>query len=374
MDILQVIADELQIKKGQVEKSVELIDEGATIPFIARYRKEVTGSLNDEQLRALSERLVYLRNLEEKKASVLATIEEQGKLTDELKKQIEAVMTMVALEDLYRPYRPKRRTRATIAKEKGLEPLAEILRAQATTRTIEEEATAFVDAEKGVESVQDAIDGAKDILAEVYADDADYRTKLRAMTKESGSLVAKAKDEEADSVYEMYYDFSEPIKKLVGHRILAINRGEAEKFLTVKIEAPRQEILLWLVKQIIGNMKHDSASYLYEAITDSYDRLIAPSIEREIRNELTEKAEEGAIGVFGLLAVLAICLTPFITMAVQYLLYKLTAFLAGTVTQEPLADLIDALGSAFGLMLGMTGSCALALLISIISSVSVVGK
>ena len=372
MDILQVIADELQIKKGQVEKSVELIDEGATIPFIARYRKEVTGSLNDEQLRALSERLVYLRNLEEKKASVLATIEEQGKLTDELKKQIEAVMTMVALEDLYRPYRPKRRTRATIAKEKGLEPLAEILRAQATTRTIEEEATAFVDAEKGVESVQDAIDGAKDILAEVYADDADYRTKLRAMTKESGSLVAKAKDEEADSVYEMYYDFSEPIKKLVGHRILAINRGEAEKFLTVKIEAPRQEILLWLVKQIIGNMKHDSASYLYEAITDSYDRLIAPSIEREIRNELTEKAEEGAIGVFGLLAVLAICLTPFITMAVQYLLYKLAAFLAGTVTQEPLADLIDALGSAFGLMLGMTGSCALALLISIISSVSVV--
>ena len=299
MDILQVIADELQIKKGQVEKSVELIDEGATIPFIARYRKEVTGSLNDEQLRALSERIVYLRNLEEKKASVLATIEEQGKLTDELKKQIEAVMTMVALEDLYRPYRPKRRTRATIAKEKGLEPLAEILRAQATTRTIEEEATAFVDAEKGVESVQDAIDGAKDILAEVYADDADYRTKLRAMTKESGSLVAKAKDEEADSVYEMYYDFSEPIKKLVGHRILAINRGEAEKFLTVKIEAPRQEILLWLVKQIIGNMKHDSASYLYEAITDSYDRLIAPSIEREIRNELTEKAEEGAIGVFG---------------------------------------------------------------------------
>ena len=274
MDILQVIADELQIKKGQVEKSVELIDEGATIPFIARYRKEVTGSLNDEQLRALSERLVYLRNLEEKKASVLATIEEQGKLTDELKKQIEAVMTMVALEDLYRPYRPKRRTRATIAKEKGLEPLAEILRAQATTRTIEEEATAFVDAEKGVESVQDAIDGAKDILAEVYADDADYRTKLRAMTKESGSLVAKAKDEEADSVYEMYYDFSEPIKKLVGHRILAINRGEAEKFLTVKIEAPRQEILLWLVKQIIGNMKHDSASYLYEAITDSYDQLL----------------------------------------------------------------------------------------------------
>ena len=372
MDILQVIADELQIKKGQVEKSVELIEEGATIPFIARYRKEVTGSLNDEQLRALSERLVYLRNLEEKKASVLATIEEQGKLTDELKKQIEAVMTMVALEDLYRPYRPKRRTRATIAKEKGLEPLAEILRAQATTRTIEEEATAFVDAEKGVESVQDAIDGAKDILAEVYADDADYRTKLRAMTKESGSLVAKAKDEEADSVYEMYYDFSEPIKKLVGHRILAINRGEAEKFLTVKIEAPRQEILLWLVKQIIGNMKHDSASYLYEAITDSYDRLIAPSIEREIRNELTEKAEEGAIGVFGLLAVLAICLTPFITMAVQYLLYKLAAFLAGTVTQEPLADLIGALGSAFGLMLGMTGSCALALLISIISSVSVV--
>ena len=299
MDILQVIADELQIKKSQVEKSVELIDDGATIPFIARYRKEVTGSLNDEQLRALSERLVYLRNLEEKKASVVATIEEQGKLTEELKQQIEAAMTMVALEDLYRPYRPKRRTRATIAKEKGLEPLAEIMRLQETTKTIEEEASAFVDEEKEVNTVQDAIDGAKDILAEIYADDADFRTKIRDMTRDAGVLSAKAKDEEASSVYEMYYDFSEPVKKLVGHRILAINRGETEKFLTVKLEAPRQEILIWLVKQAIPNMKHDSASYLYEALTDSYDRLIAPSIEREIRNELTEKAEEGAISVFG---------------------------------------------------------------------------
>ena len=299
MDILQVIADELQIKKSQVEKSVELIDDGATIPFIARYRKEVTGSLNDEQLRALSERLVYLRNLEEKKASVVATIEEQGKLTEELKQQIEAAMTMVALEDLYRPYRPKRRTRATIAKEKGLEPLAEIMRLQETTKTIEEEASAFVDEEKEVNTVQDAIDGAKDILAEIYADDADFRTKIRDMTRDAGVLSAKAKDEEASSVYEMYYDFSEPVKKLVGHRILAVNRGEAEKFLTVKIEAPRQDILIWLVKQAIPNMKHDSASYLYEALTDSYDRLIAPSIEREIRNELTEKAEEGAISVFG---------------------------------------------------------------------------
>ena len=201
MDMNQVLAAELNVKPWQADAAVKLIDEGNTIPFISRYRKEATGSLNDEVLRNLYDRLMYLRSLNDRKAVVLASIEEQGKLTDELKKQIEAVMTMVALEDLYRPYRPKRRTRATIAKEKGLEPLAEILRAQATTRTIEEEATAFVDAEKGVESVQDAIDGAKDILAEVYADDADYRTKLRAMTKESGSLVAKAKDEEADSVY-----------------------------------------------------------------------------------------------------------------------------------------------------------------------------
>ena len=299
MDILQVIATELSIQRQQVEKTVEMMDEGATIPFIARYRKEVTGSLNDEQLRVLSDRLTYLRNLQEKKESVLATIEEQGKLTDELKKQIEEVMTMVALEDLYRPYRPKRRTRATIAKEKGLEPLAMILQKQETQKTIEEEAQAFVNPEKEVETVQDAIDGAKDILAEIYADDPDYRTKLRAMTREEGSLIAKAKDEEQESVYEMYYDFCEPIKKMVGHRILAINRAEAEKVLSVKIEAPRQKILIWLVKQAIGNMKHDSASYLYEALTDSYDRLIAPSIEREIRNELTDMAQEGAIHVFG---------------------------------------------------------------------------
>lgn len=299
MNIGKVIAGELNIKEWQVEKAIELIDEGNTIPFISRYRKEVTGSLNDEQLRSLDERLTYLRNLEEKKASILATIEEQGKLTDELKKQIEDAMTMVVLEDLYRPYRPKRRTRATVAKEKGLEGLANIIALQMTKKTIEEEAKAYISEEKEVNTVEDAIAGAKDILAENYADEAEYRKVIRDLTREKGRIITSAKDKEAKSVYEMYYEFEDDIKKLTGYRVLAINRGEAEKFLTVKIEAPVEEIIKYLNKTIIYRPEHESSKYIEEAIADSYDRLIAPSIEREIRNELTEIAEEGAINVFG---------------------------------------------------------------------------
>ncbi len=299
MNIEKIIAEELNVKVWQVEKTVELIDEGNTIPFISRYRKEVTGSLNDEQLRTLDERLTYLRNLEDKKGTVLSTIEEQGKLTDDLKKQIEDCMTMVALEDLYRPYRPKRRTRATIAKEKGLEGLANIISLQMTDKTILEEAAAYISEEKEVLTAEDAISGAKDILAEVYADEADYRTKIRDLTRCKGKLISVAKDPEAKSVYEMYYDFQEDIKKMVGYRILAVNRGEAEKVLTVKIEAPVDDIIKYLKKQVIAVEGHDSATYIAEAVEDSYERLIAPSIEREIRNELTEMAEEGAISVFG---------------------------------------------------------------------------
>ncbi|MBQ9232448.1 MAG: RNA-binding transcriptional accessory protein, partial [Lachnospiraceae bacterium] len=299
MNIGKVIAGELNIKEWQVEKAIELIDEGNTIPFISRYRKEVTGSLNDEQLRSLDERLTYLRNLEEKKTSILATIEEQGKLTDELKKQIEDAMTMVVLEDLYRPYRPKRRTRATVAKEKGLEGLANIIALQMTKKTIEEEAKAYISEEKEVNTVEDAIAGAKDILAENYADEAEYRKVIRDLTREKGRIITSAKDKEAKSVYEMYYEFEDDIKKLTGYRVLAINRGEKEKFLTVKIEAPVDEIIKYLNKTIIYRPEHESSKYIEEAIADSYDRLIAPSIEREIRNELTETAEEGAINVFG---------------------------------------------------------------------------
>ena len=299
MNIQKIIADELGVKLWQVEKTIELIDVGNTIPFISRYRKEVTGSLNDEQLRNLDERLTYLRNLEEKKATVLSTIEEQGKLTDELKKQIEDAMTLVAVEDLYRPYKPKRRTRATIAKEKGLEGLANIISLQMTDKTIEEEAEAYISEEKEVLTAEDAIAGAKDILAEIYADEAEYRTAIRDMTRKKGKIVSVAKDPEAKSVYEMYYDFTEDIKKAVGYRILAINRGEAEKVLTVKIEAPVDDIIRYLNKKIIYKADHHSASYISEAISDSYERLIAPSIEREIRNELTDMAEEGAINVFG---------------------------------------------------------------------------
>ncbi len=299
MNIPKIIADELNVKIWQVEKTIELIDDGNTIPFISRYRKEVTGSLNDEQLRNLDERLTYLRNLDEKKTQVLATIDEQGKLTEELKKQIEDAMTMVAVEDLYRPYRPKRRTRATIAKEKGLEGLANIISLQMTKNKIADEAKAYVSAEKEVNNEDEAIAGAVDILAEAYADNADYRTRIRDLTRQKGTLISVAKNPDKKSVYEMYYDFKEPVNKAVGYRILAINRGEAEKILNVKIEAPHDEIVGYLLKQTIVRPEHDSAAYIEQAVRDSYDRLIAPSIEREIRNELTEQAEEGAINVFG---------------------------------------------------------------------------
>ena len=299
MNIEKIIAEELNVKVWQVEKTIELIDEGNTIPFISRYRKEVTGSLNDEQLRQLDERLTYLRNLEDKKKTVISTIEEQGMLTDELRKQIEDAMTMVAVEDLYRPYKPKRRTRATIAKEKGLEGLANIISLQMTNKTIEEEAESYLSEEKEVNTVEDAIAGAKDILAEAYADEAEYRTRIRDLTRSKGKIKSTAKNPEEKSVYEMYYDFEESINKAVGYRVLAINRGEAEKILTVKIEAPVEDIIKYLKKQIISKPDHVSATYMEEAIEDSYERLIAPSIEREIRNELTDMAEEGAINVFG---------------------------------------------------------------------------
>ena len=299
MNIAKIIADELDIREWQVEKTIELIDEGNTIPFISRYRKEVTGSLNDEQLRALDERLTYLRNLEEKKTQVLATIEEQGKLTDDLKKSIEEAMTLVAVEDLYRPYRPKRRTRATIAKEQGLEGLANIISLQMSAKSVKEEAVAYVSEEKGVADTDAAIAGALDILAEVYADNAEYRTYIRDITRKKGKIISTAKDKEAKTVYEMYYDFEESISKIVGYRILAINRGEAEKALTVKIDAPTEDILRYLNRSIIVRDEHDSAAYIKQAVEDSYIRLIAPSIEREIRNELTDMAEEGAINVFG---------------------------------------------------------------------------
>lgn len=299
MDIIKKIAQELQIKESQVKATVQLIDEGNTIPFIARYRKEVTGALNDEVLRNLSERLTYLRNLEEKKEQVLASITEQGKLTAELKQQILAAETLVVVDDLYRPYRPKRRTRATIAKEKGLEPLANIIMLQQTEHSLEEEALAFLDEEKGVATVQDAVEGAKDILAEYISDEADYRIHIRELTAKHGKIVSVAKDSEAESVYEMYYEFEEPIQKLAGHRILALNRGEKEKVLTVKVEAPEERILLYLEKKVIRKDNPYTTPILKEVVQDSYQRLIAPAIEREIRNDLTEQAEDGAIRVFG---------------------------------------------------------------------------
>lgn len=299
MDILKVITNELGVKLSQVEAAVKLIDEGNTIPFIARYRKEATGSLNDEQLRNLDERLTYLRNLEEKKAQVLSTIEEQGKLTDELRKQIEDAMTMVVVEDLYRPYRPKRRTRATIAKEKGLEPLANIIMLQMADKPVAEYAVEYISEEKGVLTPEDAIEGAKDILAETISDEADYRSYIRKITFDMGKIITAAKDEEAESVFEMYYNFEEPLKKLAGHRVLAINRGENEKILTVKIEAPEDRILQYLQKQVISRENSYTTDILVATIEDSYKRLIAPAIEREIRNELTENAEDSAIKVFG---------------------------------------------------------------------------
>ncbi len=303
MDIILKLKDELQVEKWQVEAAVQLIDEGNTIPFISRYRKEATGSLNDEQLRDLDERLTYLRNLEEKKEQVLSSIEEQGKLTDELREKITAAETMVVVEDLYRPYRPKRKTRASVAKEKGLEPLADYIMAQEAQTPLEEEAVKYIhddeDEAKAVKTVEDAIQGAKDIIAEAVSDEADYRIYIRNITMEEGRLVSVAKDEKEQSVYEMYYDFEEPVKKVAGHRVLAVNRGEAEKFLTVKVEAPTERILQYLRTKVIKNDNSVTSPVLEEVINDSYVRLIAPAIEREVRNELTEKAEDGAITVFG---------------------------------------------------------------------------
>lgn len=299
MDINQKITEELSVKRWQVDAAVNLIDEGNTIPFIARYRKEATGTLDDEQLRKLFERLTYLRSLEEKKEQVLSSIEEQGKMTEELKRQILAAETLVVVEDLYRPYRPKRRTRATIAKEKGLEPLADLITLQKLTRPLEEEAQPYVDEEKGVGTVKEAVDGAKDIIAERISDEADYRIWIRKITSQKGRVVSQAKDEKAESVYEMYYDFEEPVSRLAGHRVLALNRGEKEKFLTVKVEAPEEDIIRYLVKKTIVLDNPYTTPVLKEVAEDSYKRLIAPAIEREIRNDLTERAEDGAIKVFG---------------------------------------------------------------------------
>ena len=299
MDINQKITEELGVKKWQVEAAVKLIDEGNTIPFISRYRKEATGSLNDEQLRKLYERLMYLRNLEEKKEQVLATIEEQGKLTEELKLQILAAETLVVVEDLYRPYRPKRRTRATIAKEKGLEPLAALITLQKTKVPIEEAAKSYISEEKEVKTAGEAINGAKDIIAEYISDEADYRIYIRDLTAKQGKITSIAKDAQTESVYEMYYEFEEPITKLAVHRILALNRGEKEKILTVKVEAPEERILQYLEKKVISSDNVYTTPILQEVIEDSYKRLIAPAIEREIRSDLTEKAEDGAIEVFG---------------------------------------------------------------------------
>ena len=298
MDINQKITEELGVKKWQVDAAVKLIDEGNTIPFIARYRKEATGTLDDEQLRRLHERLTYLRSLEEKKEQVLSSIEEQGKLTEELKGQILAAETLVVVEDLYRPYRPKRRTRATIAKEKGLEPLAAVITLQKIKQPVEEVAAEYIDPKKEVHTAEEAVAGAKDIIAESISDEADYRIWIRKITAQKGRVISAAKDEKAESVYEMYYDFEEPVNRLAGHRILALNRGEKEKFLTVKIEAPQEDIIRYLEKKTIHGDNPYTTPVLKAVVEDSYKRLIAPAIEREIRNDLTEKAEDGAIEVF----------------------------------------------------------------------------
>ncbi len=304
MDIILKITEELKVEKWQVEAAVKLIDEGNTIPFISRYRKEVTGSLNDEQLRDLHERLLYLRNLEEKKEQVLGSIEEQGKLTEELREKILAAQTLVVVEDLYRPYRPKRKTRASVAKEKGLDGLAQYILAQDAKAPVLEEAAKYVssedvEADKQVKSAEEALQGAKDIIAESISDEADYRIYIREITMEEGIITGTAKDEKTESVYEMYYNFEEPVKKVAGHRVLALNRGEAEKILNVKVNAPVERILQYLAKKTILSENEFTTPILKEVIQDSYDRLIAPAIEREIRNDLTEKAEDGAIAVFG---------------------------------------------------------------------------
>ena len=299
MDIIAKLKEELNVEKWQVEAAVSLIDAGNTIPFISRYRKEATGALNDEALRSLHERLLYLRSLEEKKTQVLGSIEEQGKLTDELREKIATAETLVAVEDLYLPYRPKRKTRASVAREKGLEPLAELILAQEMTEPASEAAAAYVDAEKGVKTAAEALQGALDIIAEGISDNAEYRAYIRTATYDEGMLVSAAKDEKAQSVYEMYYDYSEPVSKAAGHRILALNRGENEKFLTVKVEAPEERILRFLEKKTIVRENPVTTPLLRETAADSYHRLIAPAIERDIRNGLTEKAEDGAISVFG---------------------------------------------------------------------------
>lgn len=299
MDIIAQLTDELKVKRYQVEAAVKLIDEGNTIPFIARYRKEATGSLNDEVLRNLFERLTYLRSLEEKKEQVISSIEEQGLLTEELKAKILEATTQVAVDDLYRPYRPKKKTRASVAKERGLEPLALFIRLQSTKNPVEDEAAKYVNPEKDVPDTKAAIQGAMDIIAEAVSDEADYRTYIRKATIDEGFLVSTAKDKEKESVYEMYYEYEEPIKKVVGHRTLAINRGEDEKILSIKVKAPEERILQYLEKQIIVNDNQYTTPILKETLADAYERLIAPAIEREIRNDLTEKAEDGAISVFG---------------------------------------------------------------------------
>ncbi len=299
MDIILKLKEELNVERWQVEAAVKLIDEGNTIPFISRYRKEATGALNDEVLRNLFERLTYLRNLEEKKEQVLGSIEEQGKLTEELKTKILAAETLVVVEDLYRPYRPKRKTRASVAKEKGLEPLAQFILEQETDKPVIEKAAEYVSEEKEVKTAAEALQGAKDIIAESISDEADYRIYIRNITVEEGKITSTAKDEKAESVYEMYYNYEEPISKVAGHRTLALNRGEKEKVLTVKVEAPEERILQYLAKKVITKENPNTTPILEEVIADSYSRLIAPAIEREIRNELTEKAEDGAISVFG---------------------------------------------------------------------------
>lgn len=299
MKIDAILANELKIRLEQVQATVQLIDEGNTIPFIARYRKEVTGALDDEVLRTLSERLIYLRNLEEKKAQVIHSIEEQGKLTEELKQQIEAAVTLVMVDDLYRPYRPKRRTRATMAKEKGLDALADFILLQETKEPVEEYAATFISEEKEVNTVEEAIQGAMDIIAEQLADEPDYRIYIRDFTKRQGVIVSTTKDSKLESVYEMYYDFQESLEKLAGHRILALNRGEKEKILSVKVVVDETRILGYLEKKVIRIENPFTSNILRTVITDSYQRLIAPAVEREIRNQLSEKAEEGAIKVFG---------------------------------------------------------------------------
>lgn len=299
MDIIKEIAQDIDVKVWQVQAAVNLIDEGNTIPFIARYRKDVTGSLNDEQLRNLGERLEYLRALLERKETVVASIEEQGFMTDEIRKSIEEVRTMVALEDIYRPFKPKRRTRATIAKEKGLEGLANIISLQMTQKPVEEEAEAYLNPEKEVNTIQDAIDGAKDIIAEAISDEADFRGYIRDLVMKEGMISSEGKDKAAESVYEMYYEFTEKVSKVAGHRILAMNRGEAEKILKVSVEAPEERILSYLGKRVITKENPYTKPILLAVVEDSYKRLIWPAVEREIRSALTEKAEEGAISVFG---------------------------------------------------------------------------